>query len=658
VIIKKAAVMGGGAMGGSIAHLLSAAGMECFIKDIDQKFVDKALSQSQGIYAKLVAKRKIDKAKAESGQALLKGGVVYDGAYFKDVDLIIEAVPEILKLKQEIYAELDKLCPEKTIFATNTSTLSLTEIAALVSRKDRCVGLHFFNPAHVMKLVEVIYDENTAGDTIDAMMKISLALGKVPIKVKNAPGFVVNRILIPYMNEAVLAIMDGAASVEEIDKAMTDFGMPMGPFALWDLIGLDVGSHASQTLADAFGARTPLPELLQTMVDKGMFGQKSGKGFYDYTSPEKQPAVGVVELLEKWWKDNPIKGEDFFPDRLLAVQIRECLLIVNEGIASAHDVDTGMVFGTNFPTQVAYGPLHYAEEHTGWVEVVAMADYLAVELGPERFTLPKNTENLVRGESIFQNCWYEIDQDGVAVMIVENPPMNILSEKTVNDITSTMLQAAADPRVRAIVLTGKGRAFIAGADIKEFQQIRTHSQVHEFCARGHRMTNVIERADKPVICAINGFCLGGGLEVAMACHLRIAADSARLGLPEINLGIIPGFAGTQRLARIVGKGKALEMILTGGHLNAKEAYEIGLVNKVSPGASLIDEARNLARVIAKKGRLAVVAAMHSISEGLETSFEEGCAREIENFARVKVSHDAMEGVDAFLTKREAKFRDR
>ncbi len=254
-------------------------------------------------------------------------------------------------------------------------------------------------------------------------------------------------------------------------------------------------------------------------------------------------------------------------------------------------------------------------------------------------------------------CTYSVDEQGVALMYVDNPPMNALSEKTVNDITTCMLEAQADPAVRVVVLSGRGKAFVAGADIKEFREVNTHAAALAMCERGYLMTRVIEEGDKPVICAINGFCLGGGLELAMACHMRIASDKARLGLPEINLGIIPGFAGTQRLPRIVGKAKALEMILSGTHFSADQALAIGLVNRVVEPESLMDEALTLARTIASKGRLAVCAAMDSARRGVATSFEEGCRIEAQNFARVKLSRDASEGVEAFLSKRTAEFKD-
>lgn len=655
--INKAAIIGGGVMGGGIAHLLSSVGIEVFIKDIDQKFVDHAIRHSREIYEKLVKKGKMDPKKADEAQGLLKGGVEYDKKFMSDIDLVIEAVPEILKLKQDVFSEIEGLCPERTILATNTSTLSLTEISKKLKNKSRFCGLHFFNPANVMKLVEVIYDEDTSRQTIDAMMEFSQRIGKEPIKVKNGPGFVVNRVLIPYMNEAVLALMDGEGSMEEIDEAMTSFGMPMGPFALWDLVGLDVGIHASETLEQAFDGRTPIPELLKALVKKKNFGQKTGKGFYDYSSGTKTPSKEVDSFLKTWWKDNPTSELAFSPERLLAVQIREALWTLSDGIASANDIDTGMVYGTNFPTKIAWGPLHYAE-NIGWGDLYDLFCSLACEYGAERFTPPDLMENLLKGNSAFKNCTYEVDEDGVAVMTIDNPPMNTVGRKTKADIVRTALEAIADPKVRVILLTGKGKAFVAGADIEELLSFKEFDDATGLAERGYRMTGTIEDADKPVIAVINGFCLGGGLELAMACHMRIASDKARLGLPEITLGIIPGFAGTQRLPRIVGKAKGMEMILTGAHYTAKDAYEMGLVNRVIPHDKLMDEAKAFAKTIAQKSRVAVKAAMDSISAGLEVSFEEGLLIESENFGHVAISHDAKEGLMAFLGKRKPDFRDK
>jgi len=644
-------------MGGSIAHLLSSVGIECFIKDIDQKFIDKALQHSEEIYGKLVKKGKLEQKKAAEMQGLLMGAVKYDKKFFSEVDLVIEAVPEIMKLKQDIFAELEGLCPGRAILATNTSTLSLTEISKKLKDRSRFVGLHFFNPAHIMKLVEVIYDENTSKDTVDTMMAFSGRIGKEPIEVKNGPGFVVNRILMPYMNEAVLSLMEGEGTVEEIDEAMTEFGMPMGPFALWDLVGLDVGLHASKTVEDAYGPRAPIPELLIHLEKKKSLGQKTGKGFYDYSSGTKTSSKEVADFLKKWWKDNPVSDLAFSPERIMAVQIREALYILEDGLASASDIDTGMVYGTNFPTKVAWGPLHFAE-NIGWDVIGDLMDSLSEEYGPERFTAPAMIEDLAKGQSAFNNCTYETDADGVAVMTIDNPPMNTIGRKTKADITRAVLEAVADPKVRVILLTGKGKAFVAGADIEELRAFKEYDDGINLANRGYLMTNTIEDSNKPIIAVINGFCLGGGLELAMSCHMRIASDKARLGLPEITLGLIPGFAGTQRLPRIVGKAKGMEMILTGAHYTAKDAYEMGLVNKVFPQDVLMDEAKAFARAIATKSRIAVGAAMDAISTGLEVAFEDGLLIESENFARVAISNDAKEGLNAFLNKRKPEFKDK
>jgi enoyl-CoA hydratase len=293
----------------------------------------------------------------------------------------------------------------------------------------------------------------------------------------------------------------------------------------------------------------------------------------------------------------------------------------------------------------------------GWADVDALMCSLSYLYGPERFSMPTIMKSLLKGDSAFKNCSYEVDAQGIALMTVDHPPMNTLGSKTLADITANVLQAVADPKVRVILITGNGNAFIAGADIEEIKSLKTYNDGIELPHKGYLMTDAIESAEKPIIAVINGFCLGGGLELAMSCHMRIASDKARLGLPEINLGLIPGFAGTQRLGRIVGKAKALEMILTGGHYSAKDAYEMGLVNKVVPHNVLMEEAKSFARIIASKSQLAVKAAIDAVSSGLETSFEEGLVIESENLARVTISHDAKEGLDAFLNKRKPDFKD-
>jgi enoyl-CoA hydratase/carnithine racemase len=253
-------------------------------------------------------------------------------------------------------------------------------------------------------------------------------------------------------------------------------------------------------------------------------------------------------------------------------------------------------------------------------------------------------------------------EDKIAVLTIDHPPVNSFNSQVVTELEQAIDELLADDEVKAIVITGGGtNAFVAGADIPEIkEQFENPDEAgaSEFIERGHRTFLKIERATKPIIAAINGFCLGGGLELAMACHMRICSDRARLGQPEINLGIIPGWGGTQRLPRIVGKGKAIELILTGDMITAQEAYRIGLVNKVVPAGAVLKEAQGLARKIVSKSRFPAAAALRACTEGLELSIEEGCKLEAEQFVVLKEKEDPHEGLSAFLEKRQPEFKDR
>jgi len=250
-------------------------------------------------------------------------------------------------------------------------------------------------------------------------------------------------------------------------------------------------------------------------------------------------------------------------------------------------------------------------------------------------------------------------EDRVAILTIDHPPANALNSPTMADLNSAIDEVAADPNVKAVIITGAGQfAFVAGADINEIAALKTPEQAKEVVLVGQGILNKIENLRKPVICAINAVCLGGGNELAMACHFRIAADNARFGQPEMNLGIIPGFGGTQRLPRLVGKAKALELILTGDMITAQEAFRLGLVNKVVPAGEVVKAAKDLAKKILSKGQVAVRLAMEAVDEGLKVSLKDGLLIEADKFAEVMKSEDAHEGVNAFLQKRQAKFQDK
>jgi len=248
-------------------------------------------------------------------------------------------------------------------------------------------------------------------------------------------------------------------------------------------------------------------------------------------------------------------------------------------------------------------------------------------------------------------------EEGIATVVVNHPPVNSLSTPVILDLKGAMEEIKADPSAKAVILTGAGMFFIAGADIKEISEIKDAQNGAALARQGERFFREIELMDIPVIAAINGMCLGGGTELAMACHIRIASDRAKIGQPEINLGIIPGFGGTQRLPRLVGTGKAYEIILSGEPITAAEAKAIGLVNRVVPEAEVMKQAKGLAQRIAAKSKQALARAMKAIRDGYGMALDDGLALENRLFGELCETKDMREGVAAFLGKRQPKFTD-
>jgi len=250
-------------------------------------------------------------------------------------------------------------------------------------------------------------------------------------------------------------------------------------------------------------------------------------------------------------------------------------------------------------------------------------------------------------------------EDRVAIITIDHPPVNALNAATLKELSETVDEIAANADVKAAVITGAGQlAFIAGADINEFTTIASAEQAIEASRRGQAVFDKIESAPKPFIAAINGVALGGGMELALACHMRIIGDRAKIGQPEINLGIIPGWGGTQRLPRLVGRAKAIEWILTGDQITAQEAYRLNLVNKVVPGGEVLKTARDLGKKIAQKGAATIRAALDAITNGSARPLAEGLVYEANQFAVLFETEDMREGVRAFLDKRQPVFKDR
>ena len=283
--IQKVGVVGCGLMGSGIAQVSAQAGFQTVVREVSTELVDKGLKVIEKNLARLVEKGTITEAAKSEIRGRLKGVTSLDE--LKDCDLIVEAIIEQLPAKRELFAALDALCPAQTIFASNTSSLTITEIAAATKRPRRFVGLHFFNPVPVMKLVEVVKTIATDPAVYEEMVGFGAKLGKTPVRAQDGGGFIVNRLLVPYLLDAIRALEEGVGSVVDIDNSMKlGCGYPMGPFTLLDFVGLDTTYYISQIMFDEFKEkRFAAPPLLKRMVLAGWNGKKSGRGFYDYTDP-------------------------------------------------------------------------------------------------------------------------------------------------------------------------------------------------------------------------------------------------------------------------------------------------------------------------------------------------------------------------------------
>ena len=665
MFVFRAAVVGAGTMGGQIAQTIAAAGIPVVLKDIDEQLVqagvEEARNVTRGQLDKLVQREKLTaeqaQAQLEEVLARISGTVTYEG--FGEVDFVVEAVPERMEIKQDVFAQLDAAVPGHAILASNTSSLSITEIADATLRPDKVIGFHYFYPASVMPLIEIVEGDETSAETTAAAVTFAQAIRKQPITCGEVPGFVVNRILNSGTSEVWREQERQGLSIKAIDEGMGAAGViPVGPYRLVDLLGLDTVLHVAEHLQRSYGEeRFYVPRGMQKLVSEGKLGAKSGgEGFYSpdgSANLDGEGAPDVAELVE-----------------LLSLKtLIEACLVLEEGVATHRDIDFGLMAGAGLDPRRGLLPPFMKADVDGLDAILERLES-AQERHGERFAAPTILRRLVAqgrlgqrsGQGFYPYPQPDQDQpsetvkletrgDGVAIAWLANGQMNSISPQVIADLEQVW-RGANEAGVRALVIASSNPfLFSAGADIKSFTTL-DESSGEQLVDTAHGLFSELGRGGVATIAAVNGLAFGGGCELAMACDVRIAARAALFGQPEIKLGIIPGFGGTQRLPRLVGTSKALEMNLIGDPILAEEAFELGLANRVVDDHELLDTALAWARRLAAQAPLALAQIKRVSGEG---DLDEGLAEEKRAFAAAFTSADAREGIAAFLGKRAPRF---
>jgi 3-hydroxyacyl-CoA dehydrogenase/enoyl-CoA hydratase/carnithine racemase len=362
--IKKVAMLGAGVMGSSIVNLLLNGGYQTVLWEINDQAVEKGLGSVRKTYDYPIKHKKMSQADLDNMlENRLKTTTSLDD--LKDVDLVIEAVLEDMQVKQDTWQKLQGICRPDVIFATNTSALPITEMATILEDPTRMIGLHFFNPAHRMQLLEIICAEKTSDQTLATSVSFARSIKKIPIVVNDGPGFYVSRQLSGLFGAAVYLTADGVNG-EAIEKAMVEFGMPMGPAKLADLTGIDINYHVNKTFEKRLGERYKIHPLTELIYQTGCYGRKTGAGYFDYSGDQPVPNPKVVEVVQKYLKDNNVAPKEMSQqeiiDTMLALGINEAALMMEEGICDRpQDMDLAMIYGTGFPPYRG-GILRYADK--------------------------------------------------------------------------------------------------------------------------------------------------------------------------------------------------------------------------------------------------------------------------------------------------------
>lgn len=663
--INRVTVVGAGIMGHGIAEVVAISGLNVTLEDAFPEPLEKAKGAISSSLARMVKSGKMSKEDTDAVLSRINFSTNMSESV-RDADMIIEAVPEIPDLKVKLLKEISENCRKDAIIASNTSNIRISTLASNVSNPERLLGLHFFNPPILMKLVEVIKSDKTSDEHFETAFLFAKKIGKTPIRVlKDAPGFVVNRINAPESLLFCLILDKGLAKPEEMDAFGRSQGLPMGPYELMDYVGIDTVVHSLKYYSEALDKEYGKCTYFDRFMESNDLGAKTGKGFYVWEGGKARipdaPPSSAIDLMD-----------------VLTVEINEAVKIVEEGIAEPADIETGVKLGMNRP----FGPISVAEGLTN-AEIKRKLQKLSEKFETKIFYPAKSIEEGKLREILSGKAKKPVEESKapekqagaeqapqsepvaltrdldkrVAYLTISNTRNNLINADVLAGLEKHVKDLWNDKEINVIVVRGSGNTFSAGAQLTQF--FSGPMDFAENARLGERTFRLLSEVPKITIAELKGNVLGGGFELSIWCDIRVSTPEARIGFPEVTLGLIPGWGGSQRLSKLLGMSRATYLILTGEKFDGKYAHEIGLVSKLFPQENIVSETEKLASELAANvAPISAAMAKRLINKGSEVSADNGLEMESMAMGLLFGTDDLKEGISAFLQKRKPDYKGR